>query len=153
MAISSWNNSKALTPLLRLKAGGEGLEKCDHSNSKTELWMQGLTIHYIKMIVLTMFLGYTVFVYIDFVYKHSRKCGIFLWKWDFHMWSFLTCEPANVGFFSHVKQQMWFSHVNSFHVKREYTIIWMILSCETTNFTCETAIHMWGENMSFSSHV
>jgi hypothetical protein len=53
---------KPSPPLFWLKAVGMGHENCYYSQ-KTELQMQGQTIHDIKMIVLTMFLGNTVFCF------------------------------------------------------------------------------------------
>jgi predicted metallopeptidase len=38
--------------------------------------MQGLTIHDIKIMVVTIVLGYIEFVYIDFVYKHGSKTNL-----------------------------------------------------------------------------
>jgi hypothetical protein len=40
--------------------------------------MQGLTTNDIESIVLTMFLGYTVFVYIYLVYQHWSKTSLYL---------------------------------------------------------------------------
>jgi hypothetical protein len=56
------------------KLSNGALEMQPLSNSS----MQGLTIHDNNIIVLTMFLGYKVFVYICFVYKHWGKCRVFL---------------------------------------------------------------------------
>ena len=41
--------------------------------------MQGLTIHDLKMIVLTMLRGYTLFVYIYNVYKHFGENKLIFW--------------------------------------------------------------------------
>ena len=43
--------------------------------------MQGLTIHDINIIVVTMFWGYIVFVYIFFVYELLSKASLYSGFW------------------------------------------------------------------------
>lgn len=71
------NNNKAFLPLYLVNSWGMALEKSNHS----QIQEQGLTIHLINMIVLTMFYSYTVCVYNYIVSKQLSKTSLYLGFW------------------------------------------------------------------------